>query len=79
MSERYQHSEQWLERALAVIPLGTQTFSKSALQFPQGCAPVFLSHGDGGRVWDVDGNRYVDLVCGLLPVVVAANASASNS
>ncbi len=66
----YTVSQRLLARASKTIPLGAQTFSKSALQFPQGCAPIFLSHGDGGRVWDVDGNRYVDLVCGLLPVVL---------
>jgi glutamate-1-semialdehyde 2,1-aminomutase/spore coat polysaccharide biosynthesis protein SpsF len=31
---------------------------------------MFLTHGDGGRVWDVDGNEYVDLVGGLLPNVL---------
>jgi glutamate-1-semialdehyde 2,1-aminomutase/spore coat polysaccharide biosynthesis protein SpsF len=31
---------------------------------------MFLSHGQGGRVWDADGNEYVDLVCGLLPVIL---------
>ena len=57
-------------RAQKVIPLGSQTFSKSRIQYPQGQAPLFLTHGRGGRVWDVDGNEYVDLVCGLLPVVL---------
>ena len=63
-------SHSLLDRARKTVPLGCQTFSKSALQLPRGCAPLFLSHGDGGRVWDVDGNRYVDLICGLLPVVL---------
>ncbi len=59
-----------LERAEKVIPLGSQTFSKSRIQFPEGLAPMFLTHGEGGRVWDVDGNEYVDMVMGLLPVVL---------
>ena len=59
-----------LDRAIKSIPLGTQTFSKAHTQFPQGNSPHFLTHGRGGRVWDVDGNRYVDLVLGLLPVVL---------
>jgi glutamate-1-semialdehyde 2,1-aminomutase len=58
-----------LARAEKVIPLASQTFSKSRIQYPEG-APMFLTHGQGGRVWDVDGNRYVDMVCGLLPVVL---------
>ena len=59
-----------LKRAEKVIPLGSQTFSKSRIQYPQGQAPLFLTHGRGGRVWDVDGNEYVDLVNGLLPIVL---------
>jgi glutamate-1-semialdehyde 2,1-aminomutase len=66
----FERSLAQLERASRTIPLGTQTFSKAHTQFPQGQAPLFLSHGRGGRVWDVDGNRYVDLICGLLPVVL---------
>jgi glutamate-1-semialdehyde 2,1-aminomutase/spore coat polysaccharide biosynthesis protein SpsF len=59
-----------LERAERVIPLGSQTFSKSKIQYPQGHAPLYLKRGKGGRVWDVDDNEYVDLVCGLLPVLL---------
>lgn len=59
-----------LERAKAVIPLGSQTFSKSWLQFPRKTAPMFLTHGQGARVWDVDGNEYVDLISGLLPILL---------
>jgi len=52
------------------IPLATQTFSKSRMQYPLNSAPLFLTHGSGSRVWDVDGNVYVDMICGLLPVVL---------
>lgn len=62
-------SQQLLQRLENVIPLGSQTFSKSRLQYPQN-APMALSHGLGARVWDVDANAYVDMVCGLLPVVL---------
>ena len=59
-----------LVRACKSIPLGSQTFSKSAIQLPAGETPYFLSHGDGGQVWDVDGNAFVDLGCGLLSVTL---------
>jgi len=68
--DRYLRSAELLDRALAVIPLGSQTFSKSYRSFPRGAAPAFLVRGSGGHVWDVDGNEYVDLVCGLLPIVL---------
>jgi len=57
-------------QAMEIIPFGAQTFSKSHLQYPAGECPLFLSHGDGARVFDVDGHDYVDLVNGLLPVIL---------
>lgn len=65
MSERYHCSEEMLERALKTIPLGSQTFSKSKTQYPLGVSPYFLQKGQGCRVWDVDGNEYLDMVSGL--------------
>lgn len=63
---RYQKSEQLLERALQTIPLASQTFSKSKIQFPEGASPFFLEKGKGSKVWDVDGNEYIDFMNGLL-------------
>jgi len=67
---RYAESLSLLTRAERTIPLASQTFSKSRIQFPPDAAPLFLDSGKGGRVTDVDGNSYVDLVCGLLPVTL---------
>ena len=69
-TDRYKRSRELLERAERVIPLGSQTFSKSRVVYPANAAPLFLSHGKGSRVWDVDGNEYVDFVNGLLPVIL---------
>lgn len=69
-------SESWLARSSAVIPGGAQTYSKSWRQHVRGVSPVFLERGSGARVWDVDGNEYVDLVQGLLPNILGyANAA----
>jgi glutamate-1-semialdehyde aminotransferase/spore coat polysaccharide biosynthesis protein SpsF (cytidylyltransferase family) len=67
---KFDTSNALLERARKVIPLGSQTFSKSYIQYPAGEAPLFVTHGDGGYVFDVDGTDYVDMVCGLLPVIL---------
>lgn len=67
---RYAKSQALLARVEKVIPLGSQTFSKSHLVFPSRAAPMFLTHGKGAHVWDVDGNEYVDFVNGLLPVIL---------
>ncbi len=61
------------ERSERVIPLGTQTFSKSPTAFVQGASPVFLEYGAGSRVFDVDGNEYIDYLLGLGPVILGHN------
>lgn len=65
----YEGSKRLLKRAEARIPLGAQTFSKSKFQYPDG-SPLFVSHGDGAYIYDVDGNDYVDLVSALLPNIL---------
>lgn len=69
-STRYARSTAMVERALGLIPLGTQTYSKAHWTFPGGEAPMFLDHGQGGRVWDIDGNGYIDLMGALLPILL---------
>lgn len=64
-SSRYKESESFLIRAEKSIPLGSQTFSKSRTQYPIGISPFFIDKAKGSYVWDIDGNRYVDLVNSL--------------
>lgn len=66
----YLRSEEMLERALKVIPLGAQTFSKSYTQYPRGSAPFFIERAEGSRAWDVDGNEYVDFNNALCSVTL---------
>lgn len=63
-------SKKWLERSKKTIPGCAQTFSKSFSQYVQGASPVFLMKGKGCRVWDVDGNEFIDYVQGLLPNIL---------
>ncbi len=58
-------SEALLEQALAAIPLGSQTFSKSLTQLPRGVSPFFVDRAEGPWFWDVDGHRFLDLTNGL--------------
>src|SRR4051794_7052893 len=32
--------------------------------------PQFFARGQGARIWDVDGNEYVDLMCSWGPIVL---------
>lgn len=66
----FSKSQEMLHRALKTVPLGSQTFSKSYIQYPENSSPHFLTHGLGSHVWDVDGNEYVDLVAALLPNIL---------
>ena len=67
---RFLESERLLRLAEAVIPLGSQTFSKSRTQYPVGVSPFFASKASGSYLWDVDGNKYVDLVASLAAVTL---------
>ena len=60
----------WLDRSAKVIPGTAQTFSKGRSQYVDGVSPIFLQRGKGCRVWDVDGNEYIDYVQGLLPNIL---------
>ena len=66
----YKKSEQLLDRALESIPLASQTFSKSFTQYPRGASPFFIEKGKGSKVWDVDGNEYIDFVNSLAAVTL---------
>ncbi|MDB5958289.1 aminotransferase class III-fold pyridoxal phosphate-dependent enzyme [Ramlibacter sp.] len=75
----FEKSEQYLERAERVIPLGSQTFSKSRTQYPHGVSPYFIVRGEGSRVWDVDGNEYIDFVSSLCSITLGYNHAAVNA
>ncbi len=70
LTRSLEKSHAWLERAKKVVPGCAQTFSKSPQLFVQNVAPNFLARADGAFVWDVDGNRYIDWINGLGPIVL---------
>jgi len=55
-------------RSQGLIPGGTQTLAKGPGQWSEGVAPKYAQRGKGARVWDVDGNEYVDLIMGVGPI-----------
>lgn len=57
-------------RAIARIPGGAQTNSKRPSQFALGGYPIYAERGEGGCIVDVDGNRYIDLVQALGPIIL---------
>ncbi len=67
---RYGKSEEFLLRAEKRIPLGSQTFSKSRTQYPVGISPLFVDRARGAFIWDIDENRYIDLVSSLASITL---------
>ncbi len=66
----FKKSQKLFSKVSKLIPLASQTFSKSYLQFIKGQAPLFASRARGATIWDVDGNSYIDFINGLLPVIL---------
>lgn len=55
-------NDEFYERAVRVMP-GPQ----SNLRAPVGVKTLFAVRGEGSRIWDVDGNEYIDYMCGAGP------------
>ena len=66
----YKKSEELLEKALKLIPLGSQTFSKSITQLPFGVSPYFVEKAKGAYFWDIDNNKYLDFSNALASVTL---------
>ncbi len=54
------NGELWNE-ALKYLPGGVNSPVRAC--GPVGAAPIFASRGSGSRIWDPDGNEYIDYVC----------------
>lgn len=61
-------SELWHERAQRVIPGGVSSPVRAFHSV--GGTPRYFVRGEGSRIWDVDGNEYVDLVGSWGPMIV---------
>ena len=63
-------------------PGSARLFQQAAAVLPRGCEhawtpsvpyPLFMDHGKGSRVWDVDGNEYVDYILAGGPLILGHN------
>ena len=61
-------SEALWTRAKGVIPGGVYGHQNAGAHGER--HPKFLARGEGSRVWDVDGNEYVDWMCAYGPMVL---------
>jgi len=65
-----ERSNELYARARRVIPGGTQTISKRPERYVAGKWPAYWDRALGCRVWDIDGNEYVDYVMALGPIIL---------
>ena len=69
MSMSFARSTALQSRLHEIVPGGAHTFAKASDQYPEGMAPV-LVRGAGARVWDVDGNEFVEYGMGMRAVTL---------
>ncbi|MGV9837766.1 glutamate-1-semialdehyde 2,1-aminomutase [Nocardia niigatensis] len=65
----YRRSAALQARLHAVVPGGAHTYARGADQYPEAMAPILL-RGKGARVWDADGNEFVEYGMGLRSVTL---------
>ena len=66
---RYAGSRTHQRRAHQLVPGGAHTYARGDDQMPE-AMPVVLERGNGCRVWDVDGNDYIEYGIGLRSVTM---------
>ena len=47
--DKYKNSNNFFKKASSIIPLASQTFSKSYIQWPKGAAPLFIDRAHGAK------------------------------
>ncbi|WP_433666243.1 glutamate-1-semialdehyde 2,1-aminomutase [Nocardia sp. CA-136227] len=65
----YRRSTAMQARLHELVPGGAHTYARGADQYPEDMAPI-LVRGNGARVWDADGNEYVEYGMGLRSVTL---------
>jgi glutamate-1-semialdehyde 2,1-aminomutase len=64
-------SRSFFQRAQLSIPGGVSSPVRACKSV--GCDPVFIERANGSKVYDVDGNEYIDFVCSWGPMILGHN------
>ena len=72
MTDRYAKSKALFQRASQVIPGGIYGHASPAVTVP-GAFPYYAESAKGCRYRDVDGNEYIDYMCGYGPILLGYN------
>ncbi len=57
------------EEAKEISPGGVMGIRRP-YNFVEGEYPIFLTHGRGSHIFDVDGNEYIDMLCAYGPIIL---------
>ena len=68
-ASRYARSQRLYNDALELIPGGVNSTAR-ALWSGWNPHPIFAERGSGSRIWDADGNEYIDYLLGLGPMLL---------
>ncbi len=66
---RYRRSHELFARASRIIPCGIYGHASPVAALP-GEFPYYAARARGSHYWDVDGNEYIDYLCGYGPMVL---------
>ncbi|MFN0196673.1 MAG: aspartate aminotransferase family protein [Planctomycetaceae bacterium] len=69
-TDRLAKSKKLYQRAMELIPGGTQLISRRPTRYANGVSPIFAARGKGPRIWDIDGNEYIDWVSGIGSIIL---------
>lgn len=68
MDKHYRRSQELFAEAQQYLPGGVDSPVRAFRAV--GGQPLFVDHGQGSRIWDADGNSYIDFVCSWGPMIV---------
>ena len=70
MNKSFKLSENYTPKPRKSFHWPPKHFQKSSLQWPLGASPMFFEKGKGCNIYDVDGNKYIDYLLALLPIIL---------
>jgi glutamate-1-semialdehyde 2,1-aminomutase len=67
---KFPQSRELMRRAVKVIPCGIYGHFGLAPYVPVEHYPFFVERASGAKLWDVDGNEYIDYMCAYGPMIL---------
>jgi len=68
MKTRFEQNQVWRDRAIQVIPGGM--YGHQNVRLLPDTYPQYFTRAKGCRLWDVDGNEYIDLMSSYGPIIL---------